>query len=141
MAEQEAMPVDVVKIREMLKQKKQMKSFLAVCASCGFCADSCLIYRNNNDRRNMPSYKAINSLGKLFKKKGRVDRTELEEMKELIWGRCVLCRRCYCPFGIDISGMISWARSICRSQSVYERYDLDVRGVRTGYSPSKEKKL
>jgi Fe-S oxidoreductase len=121
-------PVDTETIRKMLKQKKRMKLFLSICASCGFCADSCFLYRNHQDPKYMPSYKAINSLGKLFKKRGKVDRKTLEEMSELIWGRCVMCRRCYCPLGIDISSMISWARTICRTQGVYERYDEDAMG-------------
>ncbi len=128
MADHDTKPIDVERVKEMLNQKKRMKSFLSVCASCGFCADSCFLYRNNRDPKYMPSYKAINSLGILFKKKGKVDRKTMEDMKELIWGNCVLCGRCYCPFGIDISRMISWARTICRTQGVYERYDLDAMG-------------
>jgi Fe-S oxidoreductase len=126
--DREIKPVDVGKIKEMLNQKKRMKLFLSVCASCGFCADSCFLYRNHRDPKYMPSYKAINSLGKLFKKRGRVDRKILEEMTDLIYGRCVMCRRCYCPLGIDISSMISWARTICRTQGVYERYDVNPMG-------------
>ena len=48
---------------------------------------------------------------------------ELEEIKINVWERCVLCTRCYCPFGIDIPAMISLARSICRSQGVYPAHD------------------
>ena len=130
MADQAAKPIDVGRIKEMLKQKKRMKYFLSICASCGFCADSCFLYRNKKDPKYMPSYKAINTLGKLFKKKGKVDRETMVEMKELLYGNCVLCGRCYCPFGIDISRMISWGRTICRTQGVYERYDIECRGVR-----------
>jgi len=128
MTENEHRIIDNCKIKEMLSQKKKMKKFLSVCASCGLCAESCFLYRNKKEPEYMPSYKAINSLGKLFKKKGNVTYTMLEEIKELAWGNCVLCGRCYCPFGIDISSMISWARTICRTQGVYERYDLNVRG-------------
>ena len=120
--------IDNVRIEEMLKQKKRMRIFLSLCASCGFCADSWFLYRNYKDPRYMPSYKAINSLGKLFKKKRKVTRLMLEEMSDLVYGKCVMCRRCYCPLGIDISGMISWARTICRTQGVYERYDIDPMG-------------
>jgi heterodisulfide reductase subunit C len=120
--------VDVVRVREMLGRKKQMKAFLSVCASCGLCARSCFLYQNHQDYKYMPSYKAIHSLGKIFKARGRVSRDDLEAMTPLIWGRCVMCERCYCPFGIDIASMISWARSICRSQGVYERYDLSPMG-------------
>ena len=131
MAEQEVKPINTEQIKEMLDQKKRMKLFLSVCASCGFCADSCFLYRNNKDPKYMPSYKAINSLGKMFKKKGKVDEQAFEDMRELIWGNCVMCGRCYCPLGIDISKMISWARTICRTQGVYERYDIEPRGANT----------
>ncbi len=71
----------------------------------------------------MPSYKAIHSLGKLYKKRGKVDRKMLNEMKVIVWKNCVLCGRCYCPIGIHIPGMIAFARSICRSQDVYPQLD------------------
>lgn len=116
--------VDVELIRDMLNQKKNTKFFLSVCMSCGMCADSCFLYLNNNkDPSYMPSYKAVHSLGKLYRKKGNVDFKELDEMKDLIWNKCVLCTRCYCPVGISIPSMISWARSICRSQGVVREYD------------------
>jgi len=44
-------------------------------------------------------------------------------VQELVWEKCVLCTRCYCPFGIDIPGMIAFARSICRSQDVLPTFD------------------
>jgi heterodisulfide reductase subunit C len=66
----------------------------------------------------MPSYKVLNSLGKLYRKKGKVTRAQLEEMKDLIWRNCVLCERCYCPLSIDLPNMIAFARSILRSQGI-----------------------
>jgi Fe-S oxidoreductase len=104
----------------MLDQKKaKMKLCLAACASCTLCAESCFLFMSNDkDPRYMPSYKVTHSLGKLYKKRGKVSRARLEEMKELIWKNCVLCGRCYCPFGIDIPNMISFARSILRSQGI-----------------------
>jgi Fe-S oxidoreductase len=117
-------PVDQNGIREMLKQRKNMEVLLSVCASCGMCAESCFLYVNKDkDPTYMPSYKAIHSLGKMYRKKGKVSRAELEEMRELIWDKCVLCTRCYCPVGISIPSMIAWARSICRSQGVFKEYD------------------
>jgi Fe-S oxidoreductase len=117
-------PVDQNGIREMLKQRKNMEVLLSVCASCGMCAESCFLYVNKDkDPTYMPSYKAIHSLGKMYRKKGKVSRAELEEMRELIWDKCVLCTRCYCPVGISIPSMIAWARSICRSQGVFKDYD------------------
>lgn len=135
-------PIDQDKIKEMLNKKKRMKYFLKICASCGLCADSCFLYRNNKKPEYMPSYKAINTLGRLFKKKGKIDRKMMIEMKPLLYENCVLCGRCYCPFGIDISRMISWARTICRTEGVYERYDLGCTGAKEdGQSPVKELNL
>lgn len=124
MAETELRPIDTDKIREMLNRNKgKMKLLLSFCAHCGFCAESCFLYKGHgNDPKYIPAYKAINSLGKLYKKKGKVDRPLLEEIKEVIWRHCVLCGRCYCPLGVDIPSMIAMARTICRSQGVYGVY-------------------
>ena len=107
-------------IQKMLNQKKaRMKLNLAACASCSLCAESCFLFMSKNkDPRYMPSYKVIHSLGKLYKKKGKVDRAALDEMKDLVWKNCVLCERCYCAFGIDIPNMIAFTRSILRSQGI-----------------------
>jgi heterodisulfide reductase subunit C len=75
----------------------------------------------------MPSHKVINSIGIFYKKKGKVTRAELEDIKEIIWKRCVLCTRCYCPLGIDIPSMIALARRICRSQGVVYNYNQETR--------------
>ena len=96
-----------------------MKLCLSTCAGCTLCAESCFLFRSHDgDPRYMPSYKVLKSLGMLYKKKGKVSREQLEEMKELVWGNCALCGRCYCPFGIDIPNMIAFARSILRSQGI-----------------------
>ena len=114
-------PIDHDAIRDILGQHKdKMKTALRVCAHCSLCADSCFLYHvHDGDPRFMPSHKFINSIGKLYKQKGMVDRDEFEEIKEIVWRRCVLCTRCYCPLGIDIPEMIALARDICRSQDVY----------------------
>ena len=120
MSEKQVKAIDHEKIKSMLDQRKGVaKLCLAACASCTLCAESCFLFMSKNrDPRYMPSYKVINSLGILYKRKGKVDREALDEMKELIWNNCVLCGRCYCPMGIDIPSMIAFARSICRSQGI-----------------------
>lgn len=120
--------IDHEEIRRMLAQHAdKMKTALRVCAHCSLCAESCFLYHvHEGDPRYMPSHKFINSIGKLYKKKGKIDREEFEEIKEIAWRRCVLCTRCYCPLGIDIPEMIALARDICRSQDVYfEWSDLE----------------
>ena len=116
---------DRKKILEFLSaDKTKMKLSLKVCAHCGLCAESCFIYMTRGCKPEyMPSHKMINSIGKLYKKKGKVNWEALEEIKEIVWKRCVLCTRCYCPLGIDIPEMIALARSICRSQNVLPKFD------------------
>jgi succinate dehydrogenase/fumarate reductase-like Fe-S protein len=125
MTHQEMKPVDTKKIREMLNQeKRKMKRYLSYCAHCSLCAESCFLYmEHQKDPQYMPSYKAINSLGKLYKKRGKLDRKSLMQMKGIVWRNCVLCGRCYCPIGIHIPSMINFARSILRSQDVYPQMD------------------
>lgn len=114
-------PVDTKQVKALLKRKKaRMKLSLAACAGCSLCADSCFLFRSKGrDPRYMPSYKVLQTLGKLYRKRGNLSRAELEQMKELLWKNCALCERCYCPLGIDLPNMIAFARSILRSQGVY----------------------
>lgn len=112
-------------IKEILDANRaKMKLWLKVCAHCSLCAESCFLYMTKGrDPKYMPSHKFINSIGTLYKKKGRVDRACLEAIGDIVWNRCVLCTRCYCPFGIDIPEMIALGRKICRTQDIYRRYD------------------
>jgi Fe-S oxidoreductase len=112
-------------IKSILKQnKKQIKLGLSMCAHCSLCAESCFLYASKgNDPEYMPSYKFINSIGKLFKKKGNVSKQVLEEMRDLVFEKCVLCTRCYCPFGIDIPSLITLGRRACRTQGLFREYD------------------
>lgn len=116
--------VDTREIKAALEEHRpKMKLSLTVCAHCSLCADSCFLYTNTKDPKYMPSHKFINSIGTLYKKKGEVDRAGLEQIGDIVFNRCVLCTRCYCPFGIDIPGMIALGRDICRSQGIFRTYD------------------
>ena len=112
--------MDTAEIKTLLKERKpKLKLMLKICAHCGLCADSCFLYRTRGKLPEyMPSHKFINSIGTLYKKKGKVSEAEMNEIKDIVWERCVLCTRCYCPLGIDIPDMIAWGRTICRSQNV-----------------------
>ena len=125
MTENQTKAVDVEEIRRIIDtQGPKMKLLLKVCAHCGLCAESCFLYTSQGkDPKFMPSHKFIHSIGTLYKKKGRVSRKQLEEIGHIVWDRCVLCTRCYCPFGIDIPAMIAFGRHICRTQNVYRCYD------------------
>lgn len=117
--------VDIKAINKILnKHQPKTKLSLKVCARCSLCAESCFLYvTKGKEPEYMPSYKIINTIGKLQKKKGKVKRQELEHMGKLLWDNCVLCTRCYCPVGIDIPSLISAGRSICRSQGVFREYN------------------
>lgn len=107
-------------------QRDRMKLMLSHCVHCSLCAESCFLFvMHDKDPQYMPSYKVINSLGTLYKKKGSVDRALLEKIKKVVWRNCVLCTRCYCPIGVDVPSMIAFARSICRSQGVGPDFDDD----------------
>lgn len=102
----------------------KMKLSLKVCAHCSLCAESCFLFTNSQDPKYMPSHKFINSIGKLYKRNGRISKTEMEEIGDIVYNRCVLCTRCYCPFGIDIPNMIALGRDICRTQGIFRKYDV-----------------
>ena len=116
--------VDSAQIKEILaRHKAQIKFCLSVCAHCSMCAHSCFLYESREqDPKYMPSHKMINSIGYLYRRKGRVDMRELRTIGDIVWNRCVLCTRCYCPLGVDIPYMINLARRICRDQGVYREY-------------------
>jgi Fe-S oxidoreductase len=125
MTETDVKSIDTAEIKEILETgKAKMKLWLNACAHCSLCAESCFLFTTKGgDPKYMPSHKVINSIGKLYKKRGRVTRGALEEIGDIVFNRCVLCTRCYCPFGIDIPEMISLGRRICRSQGIYRTYD------------------
>lgn len=122
---QEMNRADTKKINALLARKKgKMKRFLSYCAHCSLCAESCFLYmKHKKDPKYMPSYKVINSLGRLYKRRGKVDGNLLNEIKGIVWRNCVLCGRCYCPIGIHVPSMIAFARAILRSQDIYPQRD------------------
>ena len=65
-------------IRAILDEKKtKMKLSLKACAHCSLCAESCFLFMGRNkDPKYMPSYKFLNSVGVLYKKKGNVDKLD-----------------------------------------------------------------
>jgi len=114
------------RIQDILNKKRDMiKLSLSACVHCSICAESCFKFTSNsNDPTYTPSYKAINSIGLIYKKKGKLSDAEYMKIKDLIWDKCVLCMRCYCPLGISIPSLIACARSICREKGFYRTYDV-----------------
>ncbi len=119
------------KVLERLEQKvnRQIATSLAACVHCGNCSDSChYVLANPDDPTYQPSYKA-DKLRKLFKRHidwtGRVipwwvkaksvyTDEELEELKDVVFGRCTNCRRCSinCPMGVDHATFNRMARGL-----------------------------
>ena len=125
MADESNAPVDPAEIKQRLDARREpMKWMLDHCVHCSLCAESCFLFMaHDKDPQYMPSYKVIKSVGELYRRKGKVDRALLEKIKGIVWSRCVLCTRCYCPVGVSVPAMIDFARSICRSQGVHPDFD------------------
>jgi Fe-S oxidoreductase len=108
------------RIARVVDRKKDLIGLsLQACAHCSLCADSCFKFRNSGgDPTYTPSYKAINSIGRISRTRGRLSDDEYEDIRELAWDKCVLCMRCYCPIGISIPSLIAAARAACRETGV-----------------------
>lgn len=112
------------RIARAVDRKKDLIGLsLQACAHCSLCADSCFKFRNSGgDPTYTPSYKAINSIGRISRTRGRLSDEEYEDIRELAWDKCVLCMRCYCPIGISIPSLIAAARAACREKGVTRRH-------------------
>ncbi len=107
---------------------------LATCARCGLCSDSCHYYLATGDPKMTPTYKAdrVRRLYKYHKDwLGRLvpgwvgggtltSDADLEELKDIVFGSCTMCRRCTlnCPFGIDTALIMRTARGLLTAQGV-----------------------
>ncbi len=110
--------------RLLEKNGRMIKLSLQACAHCALCAESCFQYlRSGRNPRFSPSYKAINTIGKIYRRKGMLSESEYDAVRGLAWDRCVLCMRCYCPVGISIPSLIAAARSVCRERGILPAYN------------------
>ncbi len=95
---------------------KPLITALEACARCGICAESCHYYVSEPSLKHVPASRAeqlrkiyrkkYNLLGKLFPKifgAKELDEKTLEELSEIAFSECTLCRRCTfnCPLGVD----------------------------------------
>jgi Fe-S oxidoreductase len=108
---------------------------LSACVHCGLCTDQChYVLTNPGDPTYAPAYKA-DRIRKLFK--AHVDWTgrvfpwwvgarslytdqELEELKDVVFGKCTNCRRCSfnCPMGVDLATFNRMARGLLVSVGI-----------------------
>jgi Fe-S oxidoreductase len=115
--EMESLDVDQYALWNDLKTtcKSRIRTWLDICAHCGLCADSCFLYAaNNNDPKQIPSYKIQSTLGEMIRRKGKVDTEFMIHAMKVAWSQCTCCNRCalYCPHGIDTGVMMSYLRGI-----------------------------
>ena len=117
------------------KLNRQMVGSLFACVHCGMCTNAChYVLTNPGDVTYMPSWKAdrLRSIfkhhhdwvGKVFPwwVKGSTLETDedLEELKDIVFGKCTNCRRCSvnCPMGVDFSTYNRMTRGLLVSVGV-----------------------
>ncbi len=125
------------KVLERLSKKlnRQVVGSLVACVHCGMCTDSChYVQTNPDDPTYAPAYKA-DRLRKLFKRHhdwtGRIfpwwvgaksvwTDDELEELKDIAFGKCTNCRRCSinCPMSVDFATFNRLTRGLLVSVGV-----------------------
>jgi Fe-S oxidoreductase/CheY-like chemotaxis protein len=125
------------KVLERLGEKlnRQIAGSMVACVHCGMCTDSChYVLANPGDPTFAPAYKG-DKIRKLFKRHfdwtGRVfpwwvkagsvyTDEELEELKDIVFGKCTNCRRCSlnCPMGVDLATFNRMARGLLVSVGV-----------------------
>jgi len=125
------------KVIERMRQKmnRQIAGSMVACVHCGMCTDSChYVLANPGDPTYAPAYKA-DRIRKLFKRHfdwvGRVfpwwvkagsvyTDEDLEELKDIVFGKCTNCRRCTinCPMGVDFATFNRMARGLLVSVGV-----------------------
>jgi Fe-S oxidoreductase/CheY-like chemotaxis protein len=117
------------------KLNRQMAGSLLACVHCGMCTESChYVLANPDDPTYAPAYKA-DRIRKIFKRHfdwtGRVlpkwvgaasvnTDEDLEELKDIVFGKCTNCRRCTinCPMGVDYATFNRMARGLLVSVGV-----------------------
>lgn len=115
--------------RMQKKLNRQMALSLTACVHCGMCSESChYVLANPGDHTYLPAWKA-DQIRRLFKRHfdwtGRVfpwwvhagtvkTDQELEELKDIVFGKCTNCRRCTinCPMGVDFAVINRMARGL-----------------------------
>ncbi len=127
---EEFTPEMLAKMEELLPAKlnRLLTTSLSGCIHCGMCSDAChYSVSMPEDKKFVPAYKA-DRLRKWYKYRydwaakifpGFVGAKPLtkelaDEMYDLLWGGCTMCRRCTfnCPMGVDYGMVTRAARGI-----------------------------
>jgi Fe-S oxidoreductase/ActR/RegA family two-component response regulator len=125
------------KVLERFEKKlnRQVVGSLVACVHCGNCTEAChYVLANPDDPTYAPAYKA-DRIRRIFKRHfdwtGRVlpwwvhaksvyTDEDLEELKDVVFGKCTNCRRCSinCPMGVDYATFNRMARGLLVSVGV-----------------------
>ena len=125
------------KVLERFEKKlnRQIVGSLVACVHCGNCTTAChYVLANPGDPTYAPAYKA-DRIRRIFKRHfdwtGRVlpwwvhaksvyTEDDLEELKDIVFGKCTNCRRCSinCPMGVDYATFNRMARGLLVSVGV-----------------------
>lgn len=105
----------------------RLRAHLNSCVHCGLCAEVCHYYQVTKDDADMPATK-VEQLSRVFKRyrtlAGRIiprwigadnfDQKAVEEMLDVVFGRCTMCGRCalHCSIGVDIPFLVRTSRSM-----------------------------
>jgi len=106
---------------------RRLVTALEVCARCGICSESCHVFAADPDPRNTPAAKA-EKVRRFYRRRhdpigrflpwwvgaGDLTEADLEELAEIAFGSCTLCRRCTmnCPMGVDTALIMRAARAM-----------------------------
>ena len=98
------------------------------CLRCGLCTDACHIYLTEPQTANLPAAK-VSQISSLFRRyhtwpgrllpglvgARRLTAQVLDEIAEVVFGRCTACGRCsiYCGLGVDLRDIIRVGRQMC----------------------------
>lgn len=106
----------------------RLKTYVDICVHCGLCSEACHFYlSHDNDPKFSPAGKVKQTIWEILNKKGKVDAEFIKRAAEIASTECNLCRRCamYCPFGIDVSYLLTTMRRICHKLGVTPQYIQD----------------
>jgi len=125
------------KVLDRLSKKlsRQVVGSFVGCVHCGMCTEAChYVLANPGDPTYAPAWKA-DQVRKLFKRhhdwtgrafpwwvsaKSIYTDEELENLKDIVFGKCTNCRRCTinCPMGVDFATLNRMARGLLVSVGV-----------------------
>lgn len=106
----------------------RLKAFTECCVHCGLCSDACHFFQSHDrDPHYAPVGKVKETMWKMIKQKGKMDKEFLVNAAKIAYTECNLCKRCvqYCPFGIDTAYIMANVRRIMHKLGVTPQYIQD----------------